>query len=682
MIYNFAEQLKHLTVFCKKNIYCVYFLLFAAVVLIGGVDSLRHLHDNVVINEVCTSNIACCEDENGDYPDWVELYNPTSQDVDISGYVLNKSVKRNKEKYVFPEGFILNAGSCFLFDPKFDLPSEGCTLNLLDSKGHYVDRVTIPKLKYDTVYARINDGDSKWVIKSPTPGYENGDEDALNPVIDGSVYASVDSGFYDDEFDLELKSSDWWRTVYYTTDGSNPVENGIKYDSPIHIYDKSDDENMYSMIPNVSRHYMEGDSELPSYKLDKCTVVKAVARDALGRYTDVFTYTYFIGYQNKSAFDNMTVVSVSADPDDLFSPDRGIMVLGDKYDRYVADGRPEEYEDSKANFAQRGRSAEREVSIEVFNENHESVLDAHAGLRIKGLSSRWDVQKSFYVFFRKAYGGSYKENFTVDGCNFNYHAIAIDKGGQEVYSKMKDTIMEVCMRESGCATTDRIPCCMFLNGEYNGFYWLTERYDRSYIADRYDVTKENVEFKDRDDIESYDDWKDSDFGLNSLIDYYASNIIVAHEQDWPDYNFEIWRTIVDEGTEYGDGKWHPVIYDMNSTSMETPEFDSFEHLKGFYPFMDSSWGHEDESREFRKNIVARIEEMRADEFEQQKILELIDELYDRINAQMILDIRRYNNCSASEAQNLFDANVDIIRNFYENRWKYLDEYKEKYLYGE
>ena len=672
--------MKRILILFKKKAYLICILIFTLLVGLGGVGSYYGTEDSVLINEICTSNVACCEDENGDYPDWIELYNPTSRDIDLSNYTVNKSVKRNKEKYVFPEGTILASGAYLLFDPKFTLPSEGCVVNLLDEMEKYVDRVNVPGLRYDTTFARDNDGGSKWTIKSPTPGYENSDGVVIPPTIEGSVYASVDSGFYDEEFDVKLESSNLWRTVYYTTDGSDPVKNGTRYEGAIHIYDRTKDDNVYSVIPEVSEHYMSGETRLPSYKVDKCTVIRAVAVDYLGRYTDISTYTYFVGYGNKDAYDNMAVITVTAEPDDLFSNDRGIMVLGDRYAQYVAAGSPEEYEAPKANFTQRGRGAEREISIEIFDENHNQVLKTKGGLRIKGLSSRWDVQKSFYVFFRKAYGGASKEYFSVDGCNFGYHSIAIDKGGQEVWSKMKDTIMERCMEDTGCATTDRIPCCLFLNGEYNGFYWLTERFDQSYISDRYGVVKENVEFKERGDFETYDEWIDDDFDQKSLMDYYAANIIVSHEGDWPDYNFSLWKTSGDEGTEYGDGKWRPVIYDVNSVSMEKPEFEMFEHLsEGFYPFRDVSENREEESEKFRKNLVARIDEMSANEFEKGKVLNMIDELYGRINGQMVLDIMRYSDCSESEAQALFNENVGIIRNFFENRWVYLDEQKEEFI---
>ena len=48
---------------------------------------------------------------------------------------------------------------------------------------------------------------------------------------------------------------------------------------------------------------------------------------------------------------------------------------------------------------------------------------------------------------------------------------------------------------------------------------------------------------------------------------------------------------------------------------------------------------------------------------------------------MILDKMRYSDCSKEEAASSFDENVGILRDFFKNRWEYLDREKEKYLDG-
>lgn len=672
--------MQYVQLIIKKHFPGILILLFIAVVFIGALNIEEVPEATVVINEVCTSNVSNVKDDNGGYPDWIELYNTTDSSIDLSGYIIRKGARSVKNEFIVSPGIILNPGDYYVCDPGFALPSEGCVITLLDNDEQYVDMVDIPKLKFDTSYARATDGAPYWEIKESTCGWENSDGESLYRIIDGEVYASVESGFYSEEFDLKLKSSNFGRSIYYTTDGSDPVKNGILYDGSIRIYDRTPEDNLYSVIPDVSLEYVNNEVSLPSYPVDKCTVIKAVAMDLLGRYTDISTYVYFVGYDQKNAYDNMTVVSITTDPQNLFSYENGIMVLGEKYDKYVLDGMPEEYDDFKANFCNRGRGTEVETSVVVFDENHNKVLDTTAGMRLKGLSSRWDVQKSFAITFHKAVGGNYKETLSIDGDNLNTHSLALDKCGQDTDTKMIDTIMEYCMSASNCVTVKRFPCCVFLNGEYWGFYWLSERVDRSFLSDKYGVNIESVEIYNTEEFANYDEWPPELFDGNSLVEYYAANIIAAHEGDWPHLNFRIWRSFDEDGSIYGDGKYRPVIIDMNSESMKKPDFDSFEYMlygstgPEFAPFINL---YEDEN--FRHELKLKVDKMESGEFEKQKVLDLIDDLYGRIHDQMILDKMRYFDCTEAEAENSFEESVDKLRMFYETRYDYLDSFEQEYL---
>ena len=664
-------------VLVKKHASVIYIALFAVIVVVMAFRITDRSPQGVVINEICTSNVTNCEDENGDYPDWVELYNPTDGEVDISDYVFYKTSDPKKDRFAIPAGTILASGEYYVFDPKFPMPSSGCDLTLIDPEDNRRDRIYVPKLKFDTTYARRSDGGSDWNIKTPSPGWSNDEEADLNPTVEGTVYASVPSGFYDDEIDLELGSSGFGRQIYYTVDGSDPVKHGVLYDKPLHIRDRSEDDNVYSIIPDVSEMYTSGQTRVPSFPVDKCTVVSAVAKDIFGRYTDVSTFFYYVGFDDKAAYNNMPVVSVMADPDDLFSYEDGIMVLGQSFDRYVEAGSPREgYDDYKANYMQKGRKSERPVDIVIFDEEHLPVLDTKACIRLKGLSSRVDEQKSFNICFHAAVGGSYKEDFAVDGTDYSVHAFSLDKCGQDIDTKMKDTIMEYCMAGTDCTTTHRTPCCLFLNGEYWGFYWIAERFDRSYISDRYGVSKDGVVIKDLTDYEHYADCPVSDFDRNSFIDYYAGNIITAHGDDWPYMNFSFWYTDTDEKTQFGDGKCRPIIFDMNSTSMEDPGLDSFTYLEeNFSVFSTMMKG----DPAFRKDLSERVDSMCGNEFRKDKVLKMIDDISGRIRPQMILDRMRYFDAGADEAGSYFDEHVDRLRNFYETRYDNLYMYNKAFV---
>ena len=67
-----------------------------------------------LINEFMASNTASVQDEDGDFPDWLELYNPGTAPIDLRGYGLSDDPD-DPFKWVFPHG-ILNPAQFLLFN--------------------------------------------------------------------------------------------------------------------------------------------------------------------------------------------------------------------------------------------------------------------------------------------------------------------------------------------------------------------------------------------------------------------------------------------------------------------------------------------------------------------------------------------------------------------------------------
>ena len=63
----------------------------------------------VVINELMASNSTTQTDNTGEYDDWIELYNRSSQPVDISGWYLTDK-QNNLDKWQFPQGTVIWPG--------------------------------------------------------------------------------------------------------------------------------------------------------------------------------------------------------------------------------------------------------------------------------------------------------------------------------------------------------------------------------------------------------------------------------------------------------------------------------------------------------------------------------------------------------------------------------------------
>ena len=57
---------------------------------------------SIQLNEIVSSNGSILFDEDGDSPDWIELYNPQEETVDLSGFGLSDDPEE-LSKWTFPE---------------------------------------------------------------------------------------------------------------------------------------------------------------------------------------------------------------------------------------------------------------------------------------------------------------------------------------------------------------------------------------------------------------------------------------------------------------------------------------------------------------------------------------------------------------------------------------------------
>src|SRR5687767_14235723 len=55
----------------------------------------------VIINEGCNKNYSILTDEDGDYEDWIEIYNAGSTTIDLYNYYLTDNIS-NPDKWMFP----------------------------------------------------------------------------------------------------------------------------------------------------------------------------------------------------------------------------------------------------------------------------------------------------------------------------------------------------------------------------------------------------------------------------------------------------------------------------------------------------------------------------------------------------------------------------------------------------
>ena len=138
-----------------------------------------------VFSEIMTSNHAAFDHPEYGTVDWVEIYNPSDADIDLSGYGFSNEIKRTF-RYTFPEGTVLKSGGYLLLyctggteqsdaDPYctgFNLSAKGEDLYLVNPNNVEADEAHVPALEADTAYAKTGSGEFA-VTTVPTPGEAN-----------------------------------------------------------------------------------------------------------------------------------------------------------------------------------------------------------------------------------------------------------------------------------------------------------------------------------------------------------------------------------------------------------------------------------------------------------------------------------------------------------------------------
>ncbi len=141
------------------------------------------VNGTIVINELLPRNSTHGADQDGQFDDWIELYNLSSQNLDISGYYLTDS-KNELTKWKFPEGTtIAKSGYLIVWADKdttqtglhtnFKLSASGETVVFLTPAQEVIDEVKFPEDSLEFSYARKPNGTGSFVKSTPTFNAEN-----------------------------------------------------------------------------------------------------------------------------------------------------------------------------------------------------------------------------------------------------------------------------------------------------------------------------------------------------------------------------------------------------------------------------------------------------------------------------------------------------------------------------
>jgi len=456
----------------------------------------------VCLNEFMASNGTVLADEQGQYDDWIELYNAGPTAFDLGGMFLTDDLDEptrwripsdRGELTIIPAGgYVLIWADGDTDDPglhaSFKLSRDGEEIALFAADGaSLVDRVVFGRQHGDVSYGRDPDGGLDWAfMTTPTPGAANA-EAYVGIVKD--VGFSVEHGLFTEPFTVTLTTDTPDAQIWYTLDCTAPRRNAdgqfeaTRYDGPIPV-----DGSAVIRAVAVKAGWKDSAEACRTYVFfrDAQWQVYNAATDIFSLSEDNDSSQEVVDPNFKAALEALPSVCLAIEPDDYFGRERGIAYIANKH--------------------KRGIEWERPVSVEWFDPNNTPSFQVNAGMRIHGgisrigISSRGPAKHSLRLLFKSQYGPARLEApLFADTDVTQFESLVLRCAFSESWAGMgraqyvRDPFTRATMGDLGRLTPHGRPVHVYLNGFYWGAYILVERPDDGFAAAHLGGDKEDYD---------------------------------------------------------------------------------------------------------------------------------------------------------------------------------------------
>lgn len=612
---------------------------------IGNEEFAKKYEQNkqdLIINEVMNNNFEYLPQNGYEFYDWIELKNNSKETINLKDYYITTTLNdihmynlpdvelKPNELYVIMASGDTNLTNNSYYHTNFKLGQNESLYIIKDND--IIDSMFIYNIKTGYSFGR---GENYGFIymESPTPNKNNNSgkyDVAYLPEF------SINAGIYNENIFLEIKAPG---TIYYTLDGSNPTTSSRVYNGPIN--------------------------------LSKTTVVKAINSENNKVNSEYVVASYIINENH-----TLPVVSVSLNPYKFNSLEYNAWDEELEYDAYV-----ELFEDGKG-------------------------FSVPCGLKLFGGSTRGMDKKSFSLKFRKQYGLS-KLNYQVfeNRDNSSYNSLVLRSGSQDSeFAMMRDPLMTSLMDGTDVDVQAYKPVVLYINGSYWGVYYLREKVDDDFISAHYNVDPSKTNIVRIDGLVS----KGSKQGYDELVKYVNTHDMRILEN----YNYVKEKINIDSliafwvaesyvtnndiincrffsHPDIDNGKWHLIFYDL--------DYGMYNANHNYYYFMTDINGMSDfkvptdlmrnllKNSDFQQRYVEILSDMLHNVWSDEKILNRIDEIYNKIKPEMERNQKRWN-----QTMQTWEKSVNDLKSYVSIRKKSLlnqtksyfnltDEEMEKYF---
>lgn len=671
---------------------------------------------SIMLNEIMSSNATSFADEDGDHSDWIELYNPGNQAINLFNYGMTDDPSQ-PFRWRFPS-VTLGPGEFLLvfasgknrtsagqpLHTNFSISSAGEPIVLKSPEGTTIDSLGPVGLQRDISWGRLPETPAVLRYFHPSsPGAAN--NTTAYTLLLGEVQASHSSGIYTSAFDLQLSATHQGAQVVYTTDGALPTAGSSAYSGPIPIFNRTSLPNGISMIPtnnntDTGPPYYEG-WQPPSGLVFKINVIRArqLHPDAPPGPDKTFTYLVDPAGVQRYPFPVFPLVT---NFENLFDPEIGIYVYG-----------------NHNNYFQDGPEWERPANLSLFEQNGQYAFSENIGIRIHGNTTRSRPRKTLRIIAKSEYGSSWIEHPLFPWKNISqYKRFLLRNGGNDWdFATFRDGFLQMLMRNMKVDRQDYRPSILFINGEYWGIHNLRDRYDEHYILTKYGIQEHEMTMMENNSehkfgstagvlpynymrsyisqnnmgTDAYYQPVKSMMDVESFIDFQIAHIF-AMNTDWPGNNSIYWRynrgSYEPDAPEGLDGRWRWMLLDMDfgfglpfnyvpgvgmGAAHNTLAFALASNGPGWPnpPWSTLMLRNLVKNQEFKHQFINRFCDLMNGDLSESRVETQLDSLQGRLAPFMQEHINRWRRPTSL---NEWNNNIQVMRNFARQRPGYVRQH--------
>lgn len=575
----------------------------------------------VVITEVAPVNTTVPQSTLDEYFDYVELYNPGSEAINLQNYKLSDSKKTESfhqlpDRTLEPGEYVaIFCGDSSYVSKKtgniyvdYGLNRYGETIYVMDNDGVLVDEFSYSRMKSGYSSGRdVNGTLDEVCFELLTPGEAN-PVSTLKKTL-ATPELSMSSTYVDAGTKVEITAAKG--EIRYTLDGSEPQKSSPLYSGPITV--------------------------------NETTVIRAAAFSEGYIPSDVVCGTYLV----TDRVHDLDVVFLTTDEANLYDYYTGIWAdgpnIGSEFP-YVGANYWEEWE--------------RPVNFEFMTSDGVSQLSFDAGIKVFGQYSRANAQKSVSINLRDKYGPTeICYPFFEDNDVNVFSSFLLRNSGQDYnIAHIRDAFCAMVIKnQMDIDIMDYKPVVCYVNGKYHGIYDLREKIDEDYLANHHGIDPDNVDvikgnsivkngsmdnytalceyIKTHDmRVDEYYDYVCSQIDIDELINYWMCEGFFTNTDTG---NIKFWR----ENTE--GAKWRWIFFDVDwalfGSTYTSNIFDNYMDPVGHgvgRSFRTTITSNIIKNPKFRQRMMEIIGQHLKTTFDTDRMLGILDELVAEIDSEM------------------------------------------------